>query len=872
MRWEKLFIFFGFVLILSLVSANFEIGIPSHFIEKQYAPGKNVDGWINISLSDEPVDSLFEDSFGNSRSLINLLKTSLDANYTCSPADCLPSYGASNPIPTKTFSLNAGAKKTIGIQITENISSVNSVTFNVESDAPGSCFNQLEIDFLKDNVVDTGNNNVSNLYCASSKNYGCFNTGASTSPAKIGLQSYCQKIILSGSSGFKLGAWVKEGIAGGTKLSMALYDLNRNYVTTCELPTASASGGEIDCDVNYSTMKSETHYLCLFHSGGSGGEYYIRGYSNPSSGCGYQGYINSPAPENYAYQIFAKGKKFSAMGNLEISNTLPKGDTISRIVEEYIWRRYSEEGCSSGCVVPIEFTSRVNQNLILKNLSVSYGIGGGLVSSTDKFYDVSESPSVVNSEFQMINLDGGNFSVTSEYGEVGFELSLDGEEIFSEEITIKEAPLIKNLNPKTTAVIIPTEFKVFVNSSNITEYKWDFGDGTNSTTIVNKVVHTYEKIGVYELKITITDKNQLSSSRIFKIEVSSSKQAINSTLEKKLSDLNNIDLQMKQSQFEQNLKSVLNFDTLDVALNKIKQDYKKASSDNDYNKIMVSLLGLEIPESVNIVSSATLITFYPEKSKVNLNVMKEIGGGNYESKYEDEYSDALLAWNQKNMDTKVTFSEFSANYGYFDERPILRTFKFKINKKNNSDDSYLVLAKLEGIEFKEDYSVKEKSGYLYIELEQESETIMFTTTEEVNFVDVPVFISPKLGKLKIVGSIGSGRTGKGAKWILFIFILFLLALAGFGGYIILQEWYKRKYEVYLFKKRNDLYNLMIYLTEGKKRGSSGKEMHSKLKKAGWNSEQVNYALRKHSGKRTGMFELISLGKKKQKSNNSRLKK
>ena len=87
-------------------------------------------------------------------------------------------------------------------------------------------------------------------------------------------------------------------------------------------------------------------------------------------------------------------------------------------------------------------------------------------------------------------------------------------------------------------------------------------------------------------------------------------------------------------------------------------------------------------------------------------------------------------------------------------------------------------------------------------------------------------------------------------------------IVGVGVYVILQEWYKKKYENHLFKKRNDLYNLMIYITEEKKKDSSDKEIYSRLKKSGWSSEQVNYVLRKHAGRRTGMLEITSFRKKK----------
>ncbi|MFQ5532125.1 MAG: hypothetical protein ACE5ES_05925, partial [Candidatus Nanoarchaeia archaeon] len=54
------------VLLLNLASASFNIGNLSHKIDTNYGPSQDVKGWINISFNQEPVDSVFEDSEGNS--------------------------------------------------------------------------------------------------------------------------------------------------------------------------------------------------------------------------------------------------------------------------------------------------------------------------------------------------------------------------------------------------------------------------------------------------------------------------------------------------------------------------------------------------------------------------------------------------------------------------------------------------------------------------------------------------------------------------------------------------------------------------------------------------------------------------------------
>ena len=239
-----------------------------------------------------------------------------------------------------------------------------------------------------------------------------------------------------------------------------------------------------------------------------------------------------------------------------------------------------------------------------------------------------------------------------------------------------------------------------------------------------------------------------------------------------------------------------------------------------------------------------------------MDILKTVGGGDYDSS-ESKYIDAIFAWNQENIETKITFKELSAKYENFEE-PILRTFELKINKKNETYNPYLILRKLDNLEFKENYQEKNESGYVYIDLTGSQTTIAFSTTEDVDFADLPLFISPAISKLSILDE-EDEKEETLLKLALFILILFFLVIIGFISYIILQTWYKKKYENYLFKNRNELYNLISYIQNSKKRGLENKEIIIKLKKAGWKSEQVTYIIKKYAGKRTGMFE-IPIGK------------
>lgn len=862
-----LLVFFILMASVSIVSSfsSENIGNLSHSIEKSYGPSEDIKGWINISLEDEPTDSLFETN-GDSISLINLINKNTGFQKTCNPSNCETGYSASGPSTTKTFSLSKGISTIFGFKLTGELIAVNSINFTVVSDAISSCDNQLKIDFFNDETIVVGNNKgVDAPTCGPTfKRDGCFNEGESIQEYIIDETPYCQRIMLSESPGFWLGAWVKN-ISTGGELTMALYTIDLEGKGSCDLSMdeISEAGGEISCNISYLTTEQEDYYVCIYSDSDGKDKYKIRGYSDYLNGCGFYGVLSTPPPATpYSYNISAEGKRFGAVGTLEVLNSLPEGDdTLGGKAGDYIIDTYGKSGnidCSNGCVIPIKFISGKDQSITIKDLEIKYSLYLGGTSTDDKFYNLSESIATINADFQKLDLDDANFSVPSDYGDHTFELTLNNIEIFSEEISVENVPVIKSLKPTTTASAYPTEFEVTVESSgNITKYVWDFGNNDTKITTINKATHTYDSIGKKELKITVTDSKQRSSFRIFNITVSIPEEEITRLLKKMQEDLDNVKTQINafSSFFQNSLKSILDVDALDDKLSEVQISHTSAVNESEYNQIMTDLLELEgeIPESITISASTDSISFYSKEDNINLDILKAIGGGDYDASDESKYIDTILSWNQENMETKITFKELSAKYKYSEE-PVLRTFELKINKKNETYNPYLILRKLDNLQFKENYQEKNESGYVYIDLTDSQTTITFSTTEDVDFSDLPLFISPGIRELLIFEE-EDEEEEKLLKLTLFILILCLLVIVGFVSYVVLQTWYKKKYESHLFKNRNDLYNLVSYIQSSKKRGLENKEIIAKLKKSGWKSEQVTYVMRKYVGKRTGMLEL-----------------
>ncbi len=80
---KRLVIIFILLFGISFISATINIGNISNNLEKSYAPGEDIRGWINISIDEEPSNLMITDTFNNSVELKELLDSDSDFLYSC---------------------------------------------------------------------------------------------------------------------------------------------------------------------------------------------------------------------------------------------------------------------------------------------------------------------------------------------------------------------------------------------------------------------------------------------------------------------------------------------------------------------------------------------------------------------------------------------------------------------------------------------------------------------------------------------------------------------------------------------------------------------------------------------------------------------
>lgn len=332
-------------------------------------------------------------------------------------------------------------------------------------------------------------------------------------------------------------------------------------------------------------------------------------------------------------------------------------------------------------------------------------------------------------------------------------------------------------------------------------------------------------------------------------EVVSSGSAIEEALQQKKSQLNasKSEISSYDSYTQHLLNQFLNISIIESELEYIENNYETLSVE-EQNELLTNISLMKIPKKITETAYSNPMVFYPERNNINLDILAEIEGG-YFSGNQEEYLDAVYLWNNENLITTITFEEIGIEYAS-GEKENVRLFIFSFERLGDTSDAYFVIQNLDSLIF-EDLSlpIQQYGGYLYLRVNEVYENLGILTTEDINFINVPAFISPSISGLTPVSVGEYERWEAQKKWLLFGLIIFILLFIGAVSYILVQIWYRKKYETYLFKTKNNMYNIMVYIHNSKLKGVSNEDIEKNLKKAGWSKEQINYAMQKYSGKR-----------------------
>ena len=856
-----------------------QVQVSNFSINTQYSPNATITGFVNLSLSGISSNAYILSSFGQNISLKSLLNQQASTfNYSCSTSDCNSSYSVTDSgSPYENFSLSGGQSQVFGFLINGNapsISAGNIFSLSVASDADMASIPQLSVDLLNDGLPEWMAYQPSGI--VNQQNFGCYSDSLrNAQPSYLTSTPYCEKISIPISAQVNLGAQIIG--SGNAQFQMTMQNINgSSAIGSCNVAASITQPGTqpISCvaknpggSTNYLVKSNGDYWVCIKQTSGVSNIYQIN-TANPANPCGFTG--NFAGNYTIDFQIFGQSVLFSPVGTFiyndtEIANSgyiVTSNNNLEKQIVQYLQNKYGDK-CQNGCVVPISFYAAQDQNINLTNLNLLVTDNTYGTTAISSLYNVAQSVVTLSTKgYQSLSLNNGNFSVPNTPGNSTFTLTLyDGSssyQLLTKTIGIAQIPKVTSVitsgGGTTTAAALPTNLTATINTydsnSTISQYQWNFGDGSpTQTTINSSVSHTYSSIGVFNLQVTISNSQGLSSTGNFSISVIAPKDAVNQILGQDLQNVANIQSQISvYPNFTQSaINQLLNLDNVSTLLNNLQIKNNSASSDIDYVNIMKTLLPINLPSSIQQTSTASSIPFLPSGDTINLDALERVGGGTYDSTRKSDYVNSILAWDLNNISMTIDYSEFSGVYGA-STVTLLDVVKLNFVGNSPTNKVYLFIPNLNGIYLDKSYQL---TGSFYsVPLTGTTQTVQFATTQSYLPIQLPIFISPSLDQISIPKQ--APETNTANNMLILGLILGGIAIVGIGAYVLIGRWYQRRYESFLFKDRNDLYNIINYVHTSKNKGLKEIDIQRNLSKSKWTSEQIDYVLKRYAGKKIGI--------------------
>jgi hypothetical protein len=853
------------LVIFSVISfCSADIKITNGSLKKDYIGGELISGNYKINISAQE-NKYFVSSLGGSISLIDFLNRSgyqKDKAYRCSPAGCKTGYALSQAESSKIVLLTSSESKTLGFGITntgQNTITIDDLIFRVSSDLPASCVNQLSLDLLNDGTIDFYNNAYVNEVC-NDKKYGCFSSSAGLSYAEIRDNILCEKINLITAPAYKVGANIKNMTGGGqaATLKISLFDAADAYLSSplgvCALPTLSGAEQDVNCIINYSSRKQFDAYVCISSNSGSA-NYGIKSESD-SNVCGKGGSAIMD------YEIYAQELKYAPLNksvNRNVFYQLNAPNDLIDIVKNYIDLSYGGI-CASGCAIPFSLSSAASsQNVLIDNVTFIYRAGGIIQSggaSQNQLYSLIASNFTVTSNGTLdLNLEKLGFVVPNVTGTRPLYITFDGQNVVGENIVITTG-FDYDLLPKSVLIKRKTYFSLV--GSNISSAQWDFGDGTTGTSNGAAIYHAYSNPGEFTVKVTAKGAGNVTNSlKNFKVVVGNPRDSASLTIQDYEGRIANVTAQInsKPTWIRDYLQSKLNLTDMNYSLTVIKTKFKNTVNDTDYLSIVNDLSNIDVPYSVSTSKTGSGIPLSIGFDGLNMKYALAL----LERTSDNGLKDAITIWMYDNYDSKADY-DIITRYGDSGQTALASWYNIKLTPRvQGVESAYFIMDYPQNlIRFNGAYSDRATSDAegTYIPTNSEQQTFEFIIPEGIELTKLGAYIIPVDGNnLKVTTEVGGEAEKPGFNWPKFLMwfgiLLFLMLIV----YVVLQEWYKKRYEVYLFKNPNDLYNVITFISNSRAIKLTDADIRKKLGGNKWTGEQVNYAFNKLDGKRTGMWEI-----------------
>ncbi len=852
-----------------------------------YGPDEILTGTITLNYSNISGDGYFSAKFGEATQMITLLNFLKNANaaYTCNPSSCMESYTIASPSQEKTINGdNIITDNYLGLMITGSNINVKMLKFNITGyGSSSSCgFYPTTVDILNDDNVDWGYSNFSNTPCNVFAPSPTYSRQYAVAEYSLTDTDYCEKMELITSEQYRLGIEVNSTL--DQEIWMSIIDSSdfTNYASCSVNETNYIYDGSTKiyyCDTKFPAKEKKDYYVCARLNQYSEYPPVIKSETTAPT-CGKKGYEEfSCGSSDIDYGLYAQPFFFRPFTNEE------EIDFSIDTLQAYLDSKYNSN-CTSGCIIPLKINS--NQQVKFSGLTFRYEDAAGEKVRRD-FYTAQKNSPKVSIDSQTLSLEPARFRTPVFYGNITLSILLNDELLAKKDILLEKVPSIKAVTPTLAFAETKTRFLVYAESpkgNNITEYTWNFGDGSSDEKTTEPVVsHTY-KLGTYTLTVSAKDNEGLTGKKGFVISAKEPKEAVNKTYEDKknaLTELKNV-TRLIPTVYQSIVKKGVNVDELEETLKDIEEDMK--ALEPDYTNIQIRLNELKIPHTMKEDRIETLVHNTPLPEYISSVEGTEISDS-------ETMSQKMNIWQKANTEIRVYFIKRQL---VNDDSSIdlMTEYKLEISDKY-SEKIYLVIippVPTSEMVFNEAYSgykPKDINDGRVFTFEQDS-IIEFAVPGNHPVEDFTIFISPETSSLSdgnedIVCGDGTCDKAQGESFEecpedckkpygkATTYAIEIILGVALGMFIIWKYYailYDRRLKAKLFKMENDFFNITFYIANEMNKGKKEKEIKDGLKNAGWTLSQIEYATQKvkqHTKRmqKQSVLNFVEVGLKKGKS-------
>lgn len=841
-------VFLFVVLLLSCTLVSAKISISNEHLERSYSGGSSLRGTFQLSLTNHPADTRITSNVLGSVRLLDLLRQQglqEGSDYTCSSSGCDTSYRA-----YQTLSSIGSGTTLFGFNVSKSDVSLQDVKLTLTGSSNPSCTPPFIIT-IGDHILSS-NAYRADMLCGI-RAYGCFNPDLNADQytrVKISNQGLCERVRLNAAPAYMLGARVSNTTNGvGSSLTLNLYTNDSTLLDGCTLPGLHQQTEELTCVMNTSLADAGDYYLCIAVSNDNS-DYGIRTEEQGSiCGTGILGEAFSVDYELFALRLGYDG--FSSM-NISQAYEARYDQSLTEYFDEYLAEQYNRV-CTGGCFLPFSLNTS-SGGLEVQNAQIRFTSSGNTYTDT-KVYSGKEQPGTINANATLIRAEQLPFTFPQTGNVSSFTLLADGTLLLTVPVTFSQG-LQARLFPTSYATGVPTTF-VVTSPYNITSTTWNFGDGQPQTvqgSAIKHVLHSSTNVSVSVTVIGIGGAQSVLTQTLTAVNLNESARVLVSTFSQALTSLRS-SIQALPSTTQNTVAQYVNLSVYEQAL-QVAQQQLMSSNESVLSDIITSLSSLAVPQRVFISNTITspldvgYKTLDPSYATVIYNISLP------PEKIEDIRL-GIIDWITQHYTTQARVQTLSVQSLTGETISIATLYSLSLQSIQGNEKGFLVvdypLASL-GTPLKDETHI----GTLF----QIPDTglISFSLTES-SLASLGMFIMPPASFFDAYKTYTSEKrpfpTG------LLIFFIILLVSGLLGGYIFLQEWYKRSYQQQLFPRIDDLYNVIYFVYTSRINGLAEQDIVTKLRQQKWSGEHIRYAVRKLDGKRTGMWEIPFFLKKEQ---------